>query len=937
MAETPSPTTEPGFGALLRTYRLAAGLTQEELAEWAGLSLRRVSDLERGARLTPRLETVRMLADGLGIAPHSPEWDALLAARSAAAPSGDSPCRVRLPIPPTAIIGRVDDVATNVASIVRDDVRLLTLVGPGGVGKSRLALEVAIEASHDFPDGVCFVSLAPVADPNLVVSAVARALDVHEVPGITLHEAVQRFLEPRRLLLVLDNFEQVLPASSFVADLLSRCADLTILATSRAPLRIRGEHRYPVQPLALPDIESERGHATVAESAAVQLFVARAQDIWPGFALSDENMAAVAGIVRSLDGLPLALELAAARLTVLTPASLYDRLADRLAILTAGHRDAPARHQTMRSAIGWSYDLLPTESQWLFRRLAVFLGGASLEAVSWVTGDDAATVLDRIEPLIEHSLLMRSEQMDGQPRFRMLEPIRDFALERLVAEGEDGAARDAHAAWCLTLGERTFSVLRGSGRSQWFDLMEVELGNLRGAFAWLDAHDRLEDAVDLAMGLFFFFHARGYQGETLATFTGFLRHRRIASRSRTRAKALLGHGILVEMQGAVDQGLAQKLESVEIFRELGDSEYTGLALVYVGNAYRAVSDFDRAEEANRAVIEIGRETNDPWLLKAGLNNMGTVLKDRGDVEQAVPLFEETLAMVRLADDVYGIEMALLNLAEISLIREEYNQAETLIHEALALLASLAHQADLSHARMLLAKIHRAHGDYSAATAQLGEALTIARRIGEQSGVVRALIVLGDIARLEGDLAGSIERFREAITLAHQIGSRADLAETLESMAGVAVATGDQNRAARLLGAANALLDVIGVTRPAGSRSANHEAFLQAARSALGPRDFTAAWTEGEALTPAEMVAEALALTPGDASTSTVGGPHTFSLSRRELEVLHHMASGMSNQQIADALFVSHRTVTTHVSSIMIKLDAASRTAAVVTAIRHRLV
>jgi tetratricopeptide (TPR) repeat protein len=605
----------------------------------------------------------------------------------------------------------------------------------------------------------------------------------------------------------------------------------------------------------------------------VELFVARAQDVWPGFTLTDANVDAVAGIVQHLDGLPLALELAAARLSVLTPAALHARIADQLAVLTADRCDAPTRHRTMRAAIAWSYDLLSAEAQGLFRRLAVFLGGTTLEAIAEVTGKDPVTVLDGVEDLVDHSLLVRSEQVDGQPRFRMLEPIREFALERLVAEGEEIRARDAHATWCLTLGEHTFAVLRGSGRSQWFDLVEGELGNLRGAFLWLETQDRVEDAVDLGMGLLFFFHTRGYHFEALGLFEGFLRHPRIAARTRTRAKALLGHGILVEMRGDVEQGLEQMLESVDIFRELGDSVYTGLALVNVSNAFHTVGNFDRAEEADRDVIAIGRETNDAWLLKAGLHNLGVVLCTRGEVDKALPLFEETLAMDRELGNVYGIELGLQNLAYVFLVREEYDRAESLIQEALIVLAGLGHQADISRAKMLLAKVLRARGDYTAATAHLNDALARGRRINDKIAIARALLALGDISRLQGDVAVAMERFREGVALSQQIGSRADVAEGLEGIAGVAVATRASHQAARLLGAADALLEALGVTRPAGARSADYEAHWRAARNAMGDKTFNAAWAAGRTLTSAEAVAEALAMsgkaerTPQERSSS----------------------------------------------------------------------
>jgi predicted ATPase/DNA-binding CsgD family transcriptional regulator/transcriptional regulator with XRE-family HTH domain len=937
MAARPSPTTASTFGTVLRRYRLEAGLTQEELAKRAGLSLRSVSDLERGARQTPRLETVRMLAEGLGFSPADPGWTALLAARNATDATGIAPGRPPLPIPPTPLVGRERDIDLLRALLDTPDVRLVTLTGAGGVGKTRLAIALAHAVTDAFPDGARFVPLASVNHPDLVVSAVAHALGVREEAGVSHQDAVDRVLEHKRLLLVLDNFEHLLPAAPFVADLISRCAGLKVLVTSRATLRLRGEHRFPVPPLDLPDVEPGRHPADVARATAVELFVARARDVWPEFTITDENVEAITGIVQHLDGLPLALELAAARLTVLTPSALHAHLAEQPAILSADHHDAPARHKTMRAAIAWSYDLLPTDAQWLFRRMAVFLGGATVDAIARMTGQDPVTALDGVENLVHHSLLVRSEQLDGPPRFRMLEPIREFALERLVARGEEAPARDAHAAWCLTLGERTFAVLRGSGRSQWFDRIETELGNLRGAFDWLETQDRVEDAVDLAMGLFFFLHTRGYHSEAFALFKGFLSHPRVARRTYTRAKALLGHGILVEMQGAARQGLDQILESVDIFRELNDSVHTGLALVNVAVAYRKVSDFDRAEEANRDVIAIGRGTNDMWLLKAGLHNLAGIFIDRAEVDQAIPLVEETLAMDRALGNVYGIELGLQSLATIYLMREEYERAEELIREALAVLAELGHQADLSYARLLLARVKRARGDYAEATVDLGEALALARRIDEKTSIARALIALGDIARLEGDAAGAMERFREGVALSQQIGGRADTAEGLEGIAGVAVSTRAMDQAARLLGASDALVKAIGASRPAGARSTDYNAHWMAARHAMGVDAFTTAWAAGHALTAAQAVEVALTFTPDNIATPTVADLAVSRLSQRETEVLLHMASGMSNQQIADALFVSHRTVTTHVSSIMAKLNAPSRTAAVVHAIRHRLI
>ena len=927
------------FARTLRELRLKAGLSQERLAQLAGLSARGISDLERGTRMAPRFETVRLLADGLAL--DQAQRDALLAARNRASAAlqmdAPAPARPTLPVPPTPLVGREREIRETVDLLKREDVRLVTLTGPGGVGKTRLALAVATALSAEVDD-LTFVSLAPVRDPALVISAIAQALGVREDVNRSLTDATVSVLDERRVLLILDNFEQVLEAAPLVATLLAACPHLLVLVTSRAVLHLSGEHTVGVPPLMLPEPMHERTLEQLARSPAIRLFVARAAAARAGFILTEINAPMVAGICRRLDGLPLAIELAAARVANLPLASLQARLEHSLPLLTGGPRDAPARLRTMRDAIDWSYELLSAEAQWLFRRLAVFVGGATLEAIATVIGEeDWITVLDGVEPLADQSLLERTEQEDGQLRFRMLEPIREFALERLITEGEETEARDAHAAWCLRLGERTFAVLRGSGRSEWFDLMETELGNLRGAFTWLGEQDRVEDAVDLAMGLFFFFDTRGNRTEVLSLLEGFLQHPRMTSRTRFRAKALLAHAILMMSLGNLERALVQLLESVAIFREIGDPMYTGLALTNLGVAYSWVSDFDRAAEAHREVIAIGRETNDMWLFKAGHINLGGVLVARGDVDGAIPLLEETLAMDRIAGNVYGIELGLMSLANIFVMREDYDRAESLIEEALEVLSGLAHQRDLPNAWMLLARVARARRDYAGATAHLDDALEMARKSEEKQAIASALVGLGDIARLQGEHEQAMQHFREGVALFHQIGSRVGVIEGLEGVAGVAVVTGDTRQAARLLGAADALLQQIGTPRPAGARTTDYENHVRTSRDAIGDDAFTAAWSEGRALTSDAAVAEALAFVPDPGSMPVMPVRATCGFSQRELEVLRLLAEGLTDQQIADALFVSRRTITSHTSSILAKLQLPSRTAAVAYAIRHGLV
>ncbi|HEU5102309.1 MAG TPA: tetratricopeptide repeat protein, partial [Roseiflexaceae bacterium] len=733
--------------------------------------------------------------------------------------------------PPTPLIGREREVDTIRALLKRANVRMLTLSGPPGVGKTRLALQAGAVVRDLFADGVFFVPLAPISDPDLVVTAIAQTLDVKEIGGHSLTEHLKATLRDKQLLLVLDNFEQVVDAAPRIAELLMGCPALKVLVTSRVVLRLSSEHEFSLAPLALPDLQHLPPIEALAQTAAVALFVERARAVKPDFALTAENARAVVEICARLDGLPLALELAAARVKLFSPQALLARLERRLNVLTGGPRDLPSRQQTLRSTIDWSYNLLSASEQALFARLGVFVSGCALEvaeAVCNADGDLLLDVLDGLAALVDKSLLQQIEQANGQPRFTMLETIREYALERLAAQGEAEALRERHLAYYLALAEAAEPHLRGAEQIVWADRLEVEHDNLRAALAWAHQHgaDDGSSAADaeaelrLAGALFWFWDIRNYQIEGRRWLEGALARTGAPARTAARAMALFAAGRLTAHWGDYVAGGARLEESVALWRELGDKRGLALALTYA-NGLGWVALYERRVAEARALFAEGvalwRELGDKWGLAMALWSLGAAVR-RDDPAAARPILEESVALFRDVGDAWG----------------------------------------LMHTREQLGVVARAEGDYMQAGLLFEESLAISRETGNKGSLAASLQGLADVVQDQGDYARALVLYQESVALARRLEWREGIARCLVGIGGVASAVGQAERAARLLSAAETLLNSIGLSVAVWPEvRAGFDRYVAAARAQLSEEAFAAAWAAGRVMPLEQVIAEAL--------------------------------------------------------------------------------
>lgn len=751
------------FGQWLKRRRSGLGLTQAALAASIGYAAETIQKVEAD-KLRPSKQLAAKLAEALELRPEQypafirfardqgelPDLPTQTAALHPATPLTRVAHHHNLPVPLTAFIGRAHEVATAGQLLQQPDVRLLTLTGLGGIGKTRLALQVAVRLLDAFPDGVWFVDLAPIHDAMLVASTIATTLQLQESAGQTLIERLRAYLQDKQVLLLLDNFEQVLAAGALVAELLAAAPQLKILVTSRVVLGVYGEYDLPVPPLTLPDPEHLPPLDQLIENEAVQLFQARAQAATGSFALAAANATLVAELCQRLEGLPLAIEMAAARLRHLPLATVLARLSSCLTLLTAGPRTLPQRQQTLRNTLAWSYDLLSAGEQRLFRRLGVFVGGWTLEAAEAVctaNGDLPFAVLDGLAALVDHSLVGQRDGVAGEPWFTMLETVREYALEQLAASGENEAVRDQHAAYYLAFAERAAPELRRAQQAIWLARLEQDHHNLRAALAWSPATSASERAaaehgLRLGIAVSEYWIRCGYMQEGRrcleASLARFPTDATDEAARRLRAQALSAAGNMAAYQGDVATASRLLTESLALFQSLEDT----------------------------------------WWIANVLLNLNIPATYQGDYARAVALMEESLALFRELGDRWGIASALLYLAGPAIFRQIF-------------------QPD---AMQQPAEIDRG-------ITYLKESLVHFRSVGDSFGIGYALVFLGILTRKQGGLQRARTLFEESLALYRELGSRLMVPVALMELASLAV-QGQPLAAlewsARVYGAAEAL-------------------------------------------------------------------------------------------------------------------------------------
>jgi predicted ATPase/DNA-binding CsgD family transcriptional regulator len=812
-----------------------------------------------------------------------------------------------LPLQVNRFIGREREMTAVRELLVTT--RLLTLTGAGGSGKTRLALQVATDLREEFEHGVWWVELAALSDPLLVPQVVASVVGIPERAGCTATEVLSEALHPKHLLLVLDNCEHLLAACvQLIETLLRTCAQVRVLVTSREALAITGETTWPVLPLRVPDTHQPRPIDGLLTFEAVQLFVERARSVLPSFTLTPESASAVVQVCRRLDGMPLAIELAAARVRALSVEQIVARLDDAYRLLTGGSRSALPRQQTLRAAMDWSHGLLSAHERAVFRRLSVFAGSFSLEAAEAVCAgepEDAYEVLDVLSSLIDKSLVLM-EQRRGETRYRLLETIRQYGQDKLQECAEAAKVRRHHRDWYARLAEQAESETLEARQKSVFDRLEAEHENLRVALGWSLEQEEAETAARIGAAISRFWLLRGYMSEGRhwleRALVGF------SEKNAVRAKALNVAAILASLQDDYKTARTLVEESLELSRELAERKQTGYALYTLGRLARIEGNYAGAATFLEESLSLFRELRQEHDIALVLAGLGLTVLYLGEHERAAALCEESLALSRELRDLRGIGSWLANLAIITLARGDAKRATELCEESLAIRKALGYKGGCAHTLAILGRIALDQGDYERASVCYKESLTLRQETGEQEGIATAL----------------------------------------EGLAAVTGMQGQPVSGARLYGSAQSLRTLLGAPLTPIDRP-YYQQTVAAVRAQLDEQTFLRAWAEGQAMTLEEAVTEAVrvqarehippASAPPPVHTPSTLPPraNSFGLTAREIEVLRLVTQGLTTTQIAGQLIMSPRTADAHLRSIYSKLEVTSRAAATRSAIERQLI
>lgn len=847
-----------------------------------------------------------------------------------------------LPLPLTRLLGRAQEVEEGERLLHNTQVRLLTITGTGGVGKTRVALAIAAQVQHDFPDGVYLFNLAPVRDASFVLPTLLEALSLQQKSAHPPLEELIISLRPRHLLLVLDNFEQVISASPLLVKLLISCPALKVLVTSRERLHVRGEHELELQPLALPDPPMPVVLEALAQYGAIELFVERAQATLPSFQLTAENAPLVVAICQRLDGLPLALELAAARLGVLSLPALHQRLTRRLTLLTHGPRDLPVRQQTLRATLQWSYDLLTPLEQRTYRQLSAFVGGCTLPtlaAISAWSESETTTLEDIVDSLLSKHLLVRREQEHDEPRFVMLETVREFGWEKLVACQEAEMVRAAQARYFVQLAEAAASS-SGSEQENWFERLEGERENLRMTLQWLVEHAKHEHNAEMALRL----------AGAIARFWTVRWYRWSSSQEREWVERTLGLSVEISpeikaraLQAAAWLALVQDdgeqaerfyQESLRCFGEAEDARGSAVVSYWLG--YLAWVVHQDGSRAQSWLAQCSRLTkDDPMVLALAQMTTGNMALEQGELTEAQTCLEQSIALCRTTKQKKHLARALRNLGRLRFAQGEKTDARSLFEESLALCRETKEAFHLARALDLLGQLELAQGNAELAQSWLEEAHRSYHTLGTQRHLAWTSLRLAEAAKqLEKDEVAHA-CYRTSLELFERLNETEGLASVLCSWGQLAARQHKLQWAARLWGASQVWRQrkpsphfslPVDHLQPTG---ANNEPVVAAVRQQLGPQVFTAAWEEGQGMSPTRFLAAQALREPAASQSPTplrreVGLSH---LTEREIEVLRLVARGHTDAQIAEALVISPRTVHAHLRSIYSKLGLSSRFAA----------